>query len=201
MLAALNGLASDRKLWHFACGCALRGSNRLPIEFLRPAVEVAERYADGNATRQELRVAFVAAHRAAYAFRFVAFNEVKLLERTAAGAAKLSGVRAAEIVMRWTNRMAPNPAVLADLLRCLFNPFQPPAFDSSWRTPTAVALALVAYTERQLPSGSLDPTRLLILADALEEAGCTNAALHAHLRSPGPHVRGCWPVDLILDRA
>ncbi len=106
------------------------------------------------------------------------------------------------------------------------------------------------------PSGHLDPARLAVLADALEEAGCsgvrcekchgsgtytvhvTNAGLSAangysprttysewrgcrhcggdsvskgagrvpnpiitHLRSPGPHVRGCWVVDLLLGKS
>jgi hypothetical protein len=41
---------------------------------------------------------------------------------------------------------------------------------------------------------------LPILADALEEAGCTNADILNHLRGPGPHVRGCWVVDLLLDK-
>ena len=48
-----------------------------------------------------------------------------------------------------------------------------------------------------LPSGELDPTRLAILGDALEEAG-SGAELLEHLRTPGPHVRGCYVVDLIL---
>jgi hypothetical protein len=39
-----------------------------------------------------------------------------------------------------------------------------------------------------------------ILADALEEAGCTDAAILSHLRGPGPHVRGCWVVDLLLGK-
>jgi hypothetical protein len=39
-----------------------------------------------------------------------------------------------------------------------------------------------------------------ILGDALEEAGCTDADILAHLRSPGPHVRGCWILDLILGK-
>ena len=39
---------------------------------------------------------------------------------------------------------------------------------------------------------------LPVLADALEEAGCTDADLLGHLRGPGPHVRGCWAVDLLL---
>jgi hypothetical protein len=46
--------------------------------------------------------------------------------------------------------------------------------------------------------GLLDPVRLAILADALEEAGCQDNDLLQHLRSPGPHVLGCWALDLIL---
>jgi hypothetical protein len=42
--------------------------------------------------------------------------------------------------------------------------------------------------------------RLPILADALEEAGCDEPALLAHCRSDGPHVRGCWAVDLVLGK-
>jgi hypothetical protein len=37
-------------------------------------------------------------------------------------------------------------------------------------------------------------------AFALEEAGCIAAELPAHVREPGPHVRGCWAVDLILSK-
>jgi hypothetical protein len=42
--------------------------------------------------------------------------------------------------------------------------------------------------------------RLPILADALEDDGCTDAELLAHLRGPGPHVRGCWAVDVVLGK-
>ena len=42
--------------------------------------------------------------------------------------------------------------------------------------------------------------RMPILADALEEAGCTDEAILNHLRSPGPHVRGCWALDLVLGK-
>lgn len=41
--------------------------------------------------------------------------------------------------------------------------------------------------------------RLPVLADMLEEAGCTTAELLAHCRRPGGHVRGCWAVDFLLD--
>jgi hypothetical protein len=46
----------------------------------------------------------------------------------------------------------------------------------------------------------LDSGRLDILADALLDAGCGDEDLIAHLRSEGPHVRGCWAVDLILGK-
>jgi len=39
-----------------------------------------------------------------------------------------------------------------------------------------------------------------ILADALEEAGCTSPNILNHCRQPGEHVRGCWVVDLILGK-
>src|SRR5262249_41652079 len=53
-------------------------------------------------------------------------------------------------------------------------------------------LARVADEDRKLPAGGLDLTRLAILADALEEAGCAEASILSHLRGPGPHVRGCF---------
>lgn len=66
--------------------------------------------------------------------------------------------------------------------------------------PWAVFLHPVGVPdERQLPSGHLDAGRLAILADALEEGGGANADILSHCRSPGPHVRGCWVVDLILE--
>jgi hypothetical protein len=38
------------------------------------------------------------------------------------------------------------------------------------------------------------------VADALEDAGCTVAAVLDHCRQPGEHVRGCWVLDLLLSR-
>src|SRR5262249_38698799 len=90
----------------------------------------------------------------------------------------------------------------ADLLRDLFGPYPlyPTRVDPSWRTETVVVLARAAYQERELPGGRLDPARLAVLADALEDAGATAADLLAHLRGPGPHVRGCFAVDQLLGR-
>jgi hypothetical protein len=92
------------------------------------------------------------------------------------------------------------------LVRCIFGlvPFRPlPPVDRAWlrwNNGTVTRLAGAAYEERALPSGELDPARLAVLADALEDAGCEDAQLPGHLRGAGPHVRGCWAVDLLLGK-
>jgi hypothetical protein len=73
------------------------------------------------------------------------------------------------------------------------NPFRPAAVDPRWRTSTVLALADGIYADRAFD-------RLPILADALEEAGCDSEAILAHCRDDGPHVRGCWVVDLLLGK-
>jgi hypothetical protein len=78
------------------------------------------------------------------------------------------------------------------LIDCVYsNPFRPVVADPSWLTPTVVALADAIYAERAFD-------RLPVLADALEEAGCDNADVLSHCRGPGPHVPGCWVVDMVL---
>jgi hypothetical protein len=62
-------------------------------------------------------------------------------------------------------------------------------------------LARAAYENRSLPAGTLDAARLAVLADALEDAGLTDAEVLGHLRSGGPHVRGCFALDASLGRS
>jgi hypothetical protein len=88
------------------------------------------------------------------------------------------------------------------LLRDIFgNPFRHVAVDPLWLTSAqVVTVAQAAYDERILPSGQLDLARLMMLADALEQAGASGE-LVSHLRLRGPHVRGCWALDLILSKS
>ncbi|MBL8794381.1 MAG: hypothetical protein JNM56_10785 [Planctomycetia bacterium] len=74
------------------------------------------------------------------------------------------------------------------------NPFQPVVLVRTWLTSTVVSLATGIYDDRAFD-------RLPILADALEDAGCDNQDLLKHCREPGEHVRGCWCVDLLLDKS
>jgi hypothetical protein len=60
-------------------------------------------------------------------------------------------------------------------------------------------LAEAADRRRSPPSGALDHETLIVLADAVEEAGGA-AELLKHLRAPGPHHGGCWVVDALTGR-
>jgi len=77
------------------------------------------------------------------------------------------------------------------------NPFRPaPHIDPAWLAGnggTVPKLARAIYDERAFD-------RLPVLADALEDAGCTDADILTHCRSGGEHVRGCWVVDLLLGK-
>lgn len=83
------------------------------------------------------------------------------------------------------------------------NPFRTIRFENSWRTPTAKSVAKAIFTERAFD-------RLPILADALLDADCDEEAVLRHCRGTELHlkelneaqlhVRGCWVVELVLDR-
>jgi hypothetical protein len=196
-----------RKVQLWACACVRRIWQRLLREPSRRIVEVVERFADGQASREgvenavrnaaEVRKGDRRANRAAALLgelcagkrRFPPGDVGAAVINAVVGDADQPEARAAEAKHQ------------ADLLRDIFgNPGRSVCLDRSWLTPTVLALAATAREVRALPSGELDPARLLVLADALEVASCTSADILGHLREPGPHVRGCWPVDAIVFR-
>jgi len=80
------------------------------------------------------------------------------------------------------------------LLRDIFgNPFRPGTIYRAWLTTTVTTLASQVYESRDFGA-------MPILADALQDAGCTSDDILTHCRGDGPHVRGCWVVDLVLDK-
>jgi hypothetical protein len=74
------------------------------------------------------------------------------------------------------------------------NPFRPTTVDPSWLTTNVGQLARFIYDSRAFD-------RLPLLGDALEDAGCDDATILSHCRTPGEHVRGCWVVDLLLGKS
>jgi hypothetical protein len=204
---------SQRKLRLFACACCRRVWHLLTDERSRSAVEVMERFADGMASELERQ----AAQEAAQAVWDPGEEDEADLENAPAWAADML-IRGQIIGDQWVFRGEAWASIVTEsaqeranreianraqciLLRDIFgNPFRP---GSRWvvrRSPAVPALAKAAYEERILPAGYLGPDCLAVLADALEDAGCSDAEILGHLRGPGPHVRGCWAVDLLLGK-
>jgi hypothetical protein len=203
VLARIGMAVSKRKLRLFACA-ACRCIWDLLMEQSREMLLLAERYADGHVRKGELplvpkgylrlehgdRAATLAAQRHASreTLRLAVADARWALARTRQGVHFGETLQAAS-------------AAQSHLLRDIAgNPFRPVALSPAWQTPAVLALAQAAYDNRTLPAGPLEPDLLAVLADALEDAGCTDADLLGHLRGPGPHVRGCWAVDTLLNK-
>jgi hypothetical protein len=126
---------------------------------------------------------------------------------SAAGASDQASATAAALAVDtpdWLPRRNAERAAQCLLIRDVFgNPFRPVTITPavlSWNDATVRRIAEGIYEERRLPDGTLDGARLAILSDALLDADCDNEDLIAHCRSPGPHVRGCWALDQILEK-
>jgi hypothetical protein len=184
------------------------------------AIEIVERFVDGQATDQDLGLADGYFHAAEY------FAEA---DRFGYDAESAVGSEVRYGVAHWLYNLAQPSAehgdnfdyylinydgqfyswgshlplhkdhrkVALQLIEDIFgNPFRPTFIDPNWlawNDGTVVKLAKTIYDNRRWEV-------MPILADALEDAMCTDRDILDHCRGPGPHVRGCWVVDLILGK-
>ena len=113
----------------------------------------------------------------------------------AAWVAKTAAQPAAWINRKWDEAiLTTERKAIADLIRDIFgNPFRPVEVDLARLTHKVVGLAQNIYEGRAFD-------QMPYLAQALEEAGCTDAEILGHCRGAGEHVRGCWAVDLLLGK-
>jgi hypothetical protein len=201
MLELLGDSVSDRKQWLAACACCRRIPGFLESEAGRKCVEVVEEFADGQAPEEEL-AGLEDDER--WDIRWYRNWPGSSLDR-AIGCyvdSRWDLLRPGATPEEQAEALGRANAEATALLRDVFgNPLRRVAVDPAWLSATVVSLAEAAYEERIRPEGELDPVRLALLADALEEAGCADTNILTHLRGPGPHVRGCWVVDLILGKS
>lgn len=209
MLDYLRGKASNRKLRLFACALARRVWPLLGTARIRRAVELAERFADGAASKREMTAAGAAAQQSAWS---VSYGAPRFKNAVIAGA--FATARYAAYAMLWegvasacreSERAKVTSICRCGILRDIFgNPFRtaPILYGVlAWNDAVVVRLAQNIYEERHLPEGTLDNDRLLILADALEEAGCADVEMISHCRSEVEHVRGCWVIDRLQGKS
>jgi hypothetical protein len=219
----------SRKLRLFACACCRSVWKHLSDSSSKRAVEVAELVSDGEVTDIEFEETANAAEAVAVrasGFRPDVSDDPEVLDDflellTRDGNARAAAAWASTWALREVNRAhqgawaaiaasaTPTKAwkeansfagfTQAKLLREIFgNPFRPlRALEPSlltWNGRTVSGLATAIYTTHAFE-------RLPLLADALEDAGCSDGELLGHLRGPGPHVRGCWALDLVLGKS
>jgi hypothetical protein len=210
-LASLTDFAGDRKLSRklrlFGCALCRRFGKFLAEGPILQAVETAERFADKQASRRQLASARAAVKvqrprsPAGWVSNAASFVAAAAARNAAFWAYSTTHEAAHLLYGRSPHETDPYVTWAADLLRHVVgDPFQRQAVERTllrWNDGAIPALARAAYEARSLPDGHLDATRLSVLADALEEAACGGQALAEHLRGPGPHVRGCWVVDLL----
>jgi hypothetical protein len=190
MLQFLASRKNKRKLAMFGVARCRHISRLCSDERGLIAIDVSERYADRKAKINEVRVACrnaredesgIARPLGQYVYEIAvlcngAFNAFLVSEYALKAALDQSGEKALQCT----------------LLREIFgNPFRRIRISRHWLTPAVKQLAEKIYAESSFGY-------LRMLADALEEAGCTDAAILDHCRSKGPHVKGCWVIDVLL---
>ena len=213
----LKGKASERKLRLYACACCRHIWDLLLDERSRQAIDVAEQYADGLISEENLSIIHDGSLSARRNIKKT-FGGYSPIFNAARAADAIVGVSIESVLAAagWVasalaNQAVPDPASgdfddaheavwyfkmvqACPSLRDIFgNPFRPVTINPAWLTPKVTTLAQTIYNDRAFD-------RMPELADALQEAGCDNQDMLSHCRGPGPHVKGCWVVDLLLGK-
>jgi hypothetical protein len=191
--------ASERKMRLFGCACCRRIWDLLTDSRLRSVVELAEQYADGSIDQEEFRAAVDKTWPSGPVYEI---GQIGAAIDAVGEVIWIKDVYGAAYHVRMltynaffaADESADERVTQCRLLRDVFgNPFRPVTLDDRWRTANVLDLARTIYEGRTFD-------RLPILADALMDAGCDSEEILSHCRGPGPHVRGCWVVDLVLGK-
>jgi len=214
MLDHLDGKLSERKLRLYGCACVRRywGLLRWPVP--REALAFAEAWAEAGVTPDDLAQMLERANASAadapmfeqpayLAAASLLADSAMEAARNAAGQIRQQAIREAAYEVppghdeqRITAAAsAVEGRALADVLREVAgNPFRPVRIDPCWlHWGDGVVGSLARLFAEEGRHGELP-----YLADALQDAGCSDEELIRHLRRPAGHVRGCWALDVLL---
>jgi hypothetical protein len=223
MLTFLKGHVSDRKLPLFACACGRHHLDRKHDERDRRILEAEERYADGVANIETVVAAYEAAgndpvdardlaHFDPYMIAYYTGSEYEdslgaipeEVRRLHCGLLRdiVNPFRPAAVSRSWGDRnesavlrMARSICgLLCDIIGNSFRRSTVSRCRLVRNKTTVLRMAQSIYEDRAFD-------RMPELADALVDAGCHDAEILGHCRQAGPHARGCWVIDLILDKS
>ena len=191
---------TDRVLRFFVMACARQMWAEFPVE-LRHAVQMTEKLNDYSVesisetltnVRFQADMVLEKYPKAKHRLAFISFDSLHpVFENCGATAAAYAFADGGNPKQNYYDH-APFPGYLRDLV---YNPFRtPPTFDEEWLFRNVNAVYLLAQEIYYDYRFDLMPK----LADALENAGCTNAEILEHCRANHPHIRGCWVVDGLL---
>lgn len=224
MLQYIRSRASGRKLQLVAVACCRRLAGHFDDPGMLPLVEAVERQAEGELSLSEWQDAVRVGERygmeTARDGRITPDDTVRLSLRALVSSPPLDALEAVLVWAEASEARGAEPGqhraiaqaarrAHANLVReILGNPFQERTIVPEWMFTGGRGLiprwaTRVSETAKLLADGiQADQAfeRLPILADALEESGCTDTDMLAHLREPGRHVRGCWALDLVLGK-
>lgn len=195
---------TSRKMRLFICACCRRVWPELSDHRYYHAIEVSEKYVDGLATEAERDFA----HRDAKNAMLDCLDQ-QMREPNWAIKGELIALSVADEVsaamLTWLfNEKAQgmNPLgdssdriLQADILRDIFGPlaFRTIEFNPCWTDAQVLSLANSIYNGHLF---ELMP----MLADVLTKAGCKDNDIISHCQASCIHVRGCWALDMILQK-
>jgi hypothetical protein len=213
MLRSLKGKSSERKLRLFACACFRCVWNQLEDRESRDLVLLTERFADGKASQHELQQATTLLgeylpHGSVTSWPVGLDSALEAANRSARRSWLLAEMAPERDGLGIDAYQRPDQSwvvtenalgrtyrqIQCELLRDIFTPFYSPAIQPRWLDSNDHCVRKVAQVIYQ--DGTFQD--MPVLADALEESGCSNEILLEHCRKPHPHVRGCWALDAVL---
>jgi hypothetical protein len=187
-------IASERKFRLFSCACC-RSYWPEMSEQTRAAFERLEELSDATTAIARADIVRIIGIQAAQAIHNSPKDDDACTPAYLYYLAAKDGISAAGHSLQTGTDSGLDEAILSFMRDIFGNPFRPTTISPAilaWHDRIIPRLAQAIYEERQMPSGTFDPARMNILADALLDAGCDNEDIIQHCRSDKPHVRGCY---------
>lgn len=204
LLSFVRSTASARGLRLLACACGRHAWSEMAAECSKRAIEVSENFATGVSTEQDMqrmmgeiddwdeshpaRLEWSAAYDdSIWVSDELASHEIA---RAALHPSAWQAATIALVNLRSRDDQSLHRRACTSLRDIFQYPFQKVTRDPSWLANGVIEALRSLRADRSFEN-------MILLADELEKAGCSNKAVLNHCRSREPHTFGCWVLDLL----